>query len=195
MKCDDVQKRIDLELGDSSVDIDFALKSHIESCEKCGLYYKEIVRLREILNSQSFEALPGELDDITFEKIIQSPGPETGKASIFESIFSLRWAWVPAAVAAVIILFLVSPKVNNIENGELTAVQNESTFLGDGIFVESDEEASALARSLISDDAEIELLADELIFGSEIDDLIETLTDDEFELLYERLGNINGSSG
>ncbi len=194
MNCQDVQKRIDLELSGSSIAIDSALMSHIENCEKCGLYYKEIVQLREILKSQSFEVLPGELDDITFEKIIQSPAPATVKAGVFESIFSLRWAWVPAAVAAIIILFLVSPNINNLENGKSSIVQSDSTYLGDGIFIGSEQEASALARSLISDDSQLELLADELIFGSEIDDLIETLSDDEFEILYERLGNINGSS-
>ncbi|UCE64889.1 MAG: hypothetical protein JSU85_08335 [Candidatus Zixiibacteriota bacterium] len=194
MKCEDVQKRIDLELTGSSLDFDSALKSHIESCEKCGLYYKEVIRLKGILSSQSFEVLPGELDDITFEKIIHSAKPESRGAGVFESIFSLRWVWAPAAAVAIIILFLVSPDINNLENGKSLSVQSDSTYLGNGIFVESDEEASALAVSLISDNAEIELLADELIFGSEIDDLIETLTDDEFEILYERLGNTNGSS-
>lgn len=194
MKCEDVQKRIDLELSGSSLDIDSEIKLHIDSCEKCGLYYKEVVKLKEILSDQNFEVMPGELDDITFEKIIQSAKPETGKSGLFESIFSLRWAWVPAAVAAIIILFLVSPNINNLENGKSSIIQSDSTYLGDGIFIGSEQEASALARSLISADSELELLADELIFGSEIDDLIETLSDDEFEKLYERLGNINGSS-
>jgi hypothetical protein len=195
MKCEDVQKRIELELSDSSIAIDSALMSHIEGCDKCGSYYKEIVRLREILNSQSFEVLPGELDDITFEKIIKSAKPETGKSSVFESIFSLRWAWVPAAVAAIVILFLVSPNINNLENGKSSTARSDSTYVGDGVFVESEQEASTLARSLISDDTEIELLAEELIFGSDVDDLIETLSDEEFEKLYESLGKINGSSG
>ena len=89
----------------------------------------------------------------------------------------------------------MTPNINNLENGKSSIVQSDSTYLGSGIFVESDEEAYALARSLISDDTELEQLADELIFGSDIDDLIETLSDEEFEKLYESLGNTNGSSG
>lgn len=205
MKCKDFQKRIDLELSGSSLDIDSEIKSHIDSCEKCRLYYKEVVKLKEILNDQTFEVLPGELDDITFEKIAKSPRRETAKTGILESIFSLRWAWVPAAVAAIMVMFVVLPNVNNIDDSRIVDREFEFNidpyietydFLkwNDDVVIESEEEGTAIVSLLLSDNSDLETLADELILSSEIDDLIETLTDDEFEILYERLQNINGSS-
>jgi hypothetical protein len=194
MKCHDIQKKIDLGLSDSSIDIDSRLRSHIESCRECGRYYKEISELREILNRQSFEVLPGELDGITLENIIRSEKPEIRKAGIFQSIFSLRWFWVPAAVAAVLLMLMVLPKNNDVGNSDSQVVQNNTIYLGDGVFVESEEQASALTASLVSDESELDLLADELIYESDVDDLLDSMTDEEFEILYERLKNINGSS-
>ena len=195
MKCDDVRKQIDLGIAKSSVNIDPEISSHIKSCGECESYYKEIVKLINLLNSQTFEVLPGELDHITFENIARSPVEATKRAEIFKSIFSWRWAWVPAAAAAIAILFLILPNSNNIEDEQISVVQSDSTYLGDGIFVENENEASALLASLVSEESEIDMLAGELIYDSEIKDLIATLTDDEYELLFESLENTNGGSG
>jgi hypothetical protein len=106
----------------------------------------------------------------------------------------LRWSWVPAAVAAVLLMLMVLPKNNDVGNSDSQVVQNNTIYLGDGVFVESEEQASALTASLVSDESELDLLADELIYESDVDDLLDSMTDEEFEILYERLKNINGSS-
>ena len=72
MICREIRNRIDLELSSGFVDINSELRSHLEQCEKCEAYLDEVRHLQGILNSQKFEALPGELDDINFENIINA---------------------------------------------------------------------------------------------------------------------------
>ncbi|UCC79626.1 MAG: hypothetical protein JSW64_15400 [Candidatus Zixiibacteriota bacterium] len=192
MKCEDFRKRIDLEFGGSSLEIDSALRSHIESCEKCGLYYKEILRLREILNSQDFEVLPGELDDITFDKIIQSPGREDVKAGILESIFSLRWAWVPAAVAAILVMFVIFPnRVNHDTETETVKIIDWSPPFSTYVPEELD---SRVLSSFDNIEDDLELMEEVLLYDSGVDNLIESLSDEEFDILYERLNYKSGSA-
>ncbi len=192
MKCEDYRKRIDLNFGDSLLEIDSALRSHIESCEKCGLYYREIVQLREVLNSQSFEVLPGELDDITFERIIKSPGRETVKSGILESIFSLRWAWVPAAVAAIFIMFVIFPnRVNHDTETETVKIIDWSppfsTYVPEGL-------DSTVLSSFDNIGDDLELMEEVLLYDNGVDNLIESLSDEEFDILYERLNSKSGSA-
>lgn len=192
MKCEDYQKRIDLELSGSSLDIDSEIKSHIDSCEKCRLYYKEVVKLKEILNYQTFEVLPGELDDITFEKIAKSPRRETAKPGILESIFSLRWAWVPAAVAAIFIMFVIFPgRVDHdTESGTIKIIDWSppfSTYVPEGL-------DSTVLSSFDNIEDDLELMEEVLLYDSGVDNLIESLSDEELDILYERLNSKSGSA-
>ena len=91
-------------------------------------------------------------------------------------------------------MFLFSPQRGNFKSGGSAVTRADSVYVGDNVFVKSDQEGTDLIKSLVSDDSQIDQLADELIFGSEIDDLVETLTDDEFELLYNKMTKLNGSS-
>lgn len=190
MKCKDLKKQIDLALKGDSLELEQSYKSHIDSCDDCREYYNQAVRLAGLLSSQKFEVLPGELDDITFEKIALSRKPEK-KSGYLQNIFSIRWAWVPAA-AAILIIFALFPKSVN-KNGpdsEIDIIDWWSTFstsVPEGL-------DSTVLTGIVGSDTDLELLEDVIINNSEVDNLIESLSDEEFDILYERLNSKSGSA-
>jgi len=192
MKCNNVKEQIDLRLKSGSHDLEPAYKEHIESCESCRQYYIQTVQLGELLSSQKFEVLPGELDDLTFEKIIISARP-VKRTGYFRNIFSIRWAWVPAAAAALFIMFTLFPgRVNHdIESGTVKIIDWNFPFSTN---VPAGLDSTAFS-SFDIDDNDLELLEEELLYNSDVDNIVESLTDEEFDILYERINSKGGSTG
>lgn len=195
MNCDEIQIKIDLELAKSCSEIGRDIKLHIESCEACGAYFEESVILQNVLSKQKFKILPTELDNITFDNIVAASEKSVKKTGFLDSIFSLRWAWIPAAVAAVLIMFSILPNSLN-ENQNLVSETNGSlTSDNEYWFNDSDEIEPEILMSLIGSGSSMETLAEELFYESEVDDLLGFLTDEEFDMLYDRLNYKNGSIG
>ncbi len=195
MDCNEVQKIIDMGFGENSGEIGFDIKSHIESCEICAAYFEESALLQNVLNKQKFEILPAELDDITFDNIVAALEKSVKKTGFVESVFSLSWAWIPAAAAAVFILFSILPNSLNITQ---TPFPETTGFLysdNEYWFNDSDQIEPEILTSLISKDSSPEIIAEELLYEAEVDDLLGSLTEEELDMLYDRLNYKNGSVG
>lgn len=199
MNCREFQEKIDLEFGAAALEIPSELKKHMHGCDSCSAYFSELSRLRESLNEQRFDILPGELDDIIFEKIAQSENSQPERRGLFETIFSgfRRWAWAPAAVIAMIIVLTIIPQF--IDRNATIYPLDESSggveIVDDYALIESYNDLAIVVVSLLEDDAELDWVAEELMLGMDYDELIDDLTDDELRALYDRIEMINGSAG
>jgi len=199
MDCKEFQEKIDLEFRYGAFEMPSELRQHMQDCHSCSAYSGELSRLKESLHEQKFEVLPGELDDITFEKIAQleQPGPE--KRGVFEAVFTgfRRWVWAPAAVVAVIIILAIIPQF--IERTATIFPLDESSgiveIVDDYAEIESYDDLALVVVSLLEDDTEFDWAAGELIIDMDYNDLIDDLTDDELRALYDKIEMINGSAG
>ncbi len=199
MNCREFREKIDLEFRFGALEILSELRQHIQSCDSCSAYFGQLSRLRESLNEQKFEIFPGELDDITFEKIAQSEHRQPAKSGIFEIVFAgfRRWIWAPAAVVAVIIILAIMPQFID-RNGAIYPLDESSGGVGivdDYAVIESYDDLALVVVSLLEDDADFDWAAEELMLDMDYDDLIGDLTDDELRALYDKIEMINGSAG
>jgi len=197
MRCDEFQKRIDLEFVRGDFEITGELRSHLDTCESCQAYLTDLLAMRTTLNSQSFEVQPGELDSITFENLIDS-GTEIRtdyKRSISLMPFIFRWVWAPVAAAAIVVLMLLIPG-NRITKpvSEGDSVYSWDTW--DYIYSEAENDTiySKMLEAIEPSDDEFSLAADELVSGVSIYEAIDNMTDDELQDFYERISDINGST-
>jgi hypothetical protein len=156
-----------------------------------------------MLERSDLSVRPGDLDDITFEKIVAVAGgqPEAVRPRRFE----LRpfgpapvWLWVPVAAAAAIALMVLIPRFTNnttstitigatpgITSTELINDIAKSDSLGDEVLAE------------MADDMNMDYIAEALIEGSNINDLLHGLTQSEMEALSDKIENppATGRSG
>lgn len=199
MNCREFQEKTDLEFRRGEVEMPSELKKHLKSCDSCSAYFGELARLRESLEKQRFEVFPGELDDITFEKIAQSKRPYPEKRGLFETVFRgfPRWGWAPVAAIAAIILLTIVPKIGERistiyqldESTGVTEIVDEYTG------IESYDDLALVIESLLENDTAFVWAAEELMTDMDYDDMIEDLTDDELKTLYDRIEMMNGSVG
>lgn len=199
MNCREFREKIDLEFNRGEVEVPSELKKHLQSCDSCSAYSGELARLRESLEKQRFEVLPGELDDITFEKIAQSKRPYPEKRGLFETIFRgfPRWGWAPAAVVAAIILFTIVPKIGERISTiyQLDEPSGVTEIVDEYAEIESEDDLALVVVSLLENDTDFQWAAEELTTGMDYEDLIDDLTDDELRALYDRIEIIEGSAG
>jgi uncharacterized membrane protein YcjF (UPF0283 family) len=167
----------------------------MQACDSCNVYFGELSRLKESLDEQKFEVLPGELDDITFEKITQQERPQPKKSTVFSGF--RRWAWVPAAVVAIIVILAVIPQFSDWV--ATIYQQDESSGIAEIIdeyaMIESYDDLALVVVSLLEDDTDFDRAAEEMMTDMHYDDLIDDLTDDELKALYDRIETIKGSAG
>jgi hypothetical protein len=199
MNCREFKEKIDLEFRSGALEIPSELRQHMQSCDFCSAYVGQLSRLRESLNEQRFEVLPGELDDLTFEKIARSKHCQPVRAGVFETVFARyrRWIWAPAAVVAVIMILAIMPQFID-RNGAIYQLDQSSGGVGivdDYAVIESDDDLAAVVVSLLEDEADFDRAAEELMLDLDYDDLIDDLTDDELKALYDKFEMINGSAG
>lgn len=199
MNCREFQEKIDLEFSRGEFEMPSELKRHLQDCDSCNAYSGELARLRESLEKQRIEVHPGELDDITFEKIARVVRPYPEKRGLFETIFRgfPRWGWAPAAVVGAIILFTIVPKIGEraTTNYQLDEPSAVTEFADEYADIESDDDLALVVVSLLENDTDFIRAAEELIADMEYDDLIDGLTDDELKALYDRIEITEGSSG
>jgi hypothetical protein len=118
--------------------------------------------------------------------------------SVFEKIKAAigRRAWVPAAAAVAIVALIFAPRILRGPGGISPVDQQfrnvETT--DDLSSIESAEDLAYVVESLVDDDSEFDLVAEELMMESDYDDLIDYLSEEELDELYQRIETINGSS-
>ena len=199
MNCREFREKIDLEFRSGALEILSELRRHMQDCDSCSAYFGQLSRLRESLNEQKFEILPGELDDITLEKIAQLKHRQPAKSAVFETVFTRfrRWIWAPAAVVAVIIILAIMPRFID-RNAAIYPLDESSGGVGivdDYAVIESYDDLAIVVVSLLEDDADFDWAAEELMLDMDYNDLIDDLTDDELRTLYDKIEIINGSAG
>jgi hypothetical protein len=199
MNCREFQQKIDLEFGRGEIEMPSGLKKHLQSCDSCSAYLGTLSRLGEALSKQKFEVLPGELDDITFEKIAQSKRPYPEKRGLFETIFRgfPRWGWAPATAIAAIILLTIVPKIGERISTiyQLDEPSGVTEIVDEYAGIESDDDLALVVISLLENDTDFVRAAEELMTDMEYDDVIDDLTDDELKALYDKIEIIEGSAG
>ncbi len=195
MNCGLIKKKIVLAFSGSLFQPDDVVNFHIESCADCRAYYLETVRLRDGLNGQPFRVEPGELDDISFEKITSVAADKKRLPDKVDSRFSLiaRWVWIPASAAALILLavflpgFLRVSETGDTDNGAEWLSYYEILSI-EGI---QEEVIAALAGS----ETQIDNMTDELSGCLRPYELLNVLNDDELTALDKAIDKIYGSAG
>lgn len=196
MKCKDIQERIDSEFRQGGVELPEELKSHVQSCPDCASYLKALGRLDQVLASVPLEVQPEELDNLTFERIVDLASSKGKKTGIIENIFKLKWAWIPAAAAAIIIAAIYVPQI--IHRSTPTASNHTTDFYMPS---DADLEAALLSSDTLTDQflstvagnsTDLDLVNDELMSGADINDMINSLSNNELEALYKKLDNLKG---
>lgn len=196
MNCREFRNKIDLKMGNGSFEIEADLMGHMQACESCRLYSEEISVLRDGLIRQRFEVIPGELDDITFENIAALSGKRReATRGIIPSIG--KWAWIPAAAAAIILIAVLIPNMIMTTDNGLTEseIYDPLDWAYEYDIIVSENLGSMVIASLVANETELDQLAEELLSESDFDELLESLTDEELGVLYERIDLINGSAG
>jgi hypothetical protein len=195
MNCKAIQEKIDIEFRHGVSEISGDLKAHIENCPVCSSYLRELTGLDNILNRSHFEVRPGELDDLTFEKIVSIA---SGKKRIRETsgrIFRLKWALIPAAAAAVIIIAMFIPRMTNTPT---VATSNSIDYylpIDENLeetLASSDTLTNQFLLSMAGSSGDLDIVADELLSESDINDILSSLSASEMEALYQKLGNLKG---
>ena len=198
MNCSKFKERLNLEFHSEDSGLPSELDDHIRACDSCRAYYSQLARTREILNRQSFEVRPGELDDITFEKIAGAKPVSIPSESVFDKIKAVvgRRVWVPAVAAAAVVILVFAPRMFKGSNGIYYSNQQYGSLetTDDYSSIQSSEDLAYVVESLMDDDSEVDLVADELMMDTDYEDLIDYLSDDELDALYERIETMNGSS-
>ncbi len=195
MNCREFQENADQEFRCGSTELPSELKRHMQACDSCSAYLAELSRLRESLDEQRFEVLPGELDDMTFEKISRLGRAQPEKRAVFSGF--RRWAWAPVAVVAVIIILAVIPQFS--ERAATIYQPDHSSgvteIVDEYAVIESYDDLALVVVSLLEDDSDFDWATEEMMLDMYYDDLIDDLTDDELKALYDRIEMINGSVG
>jgi len=195
MSCEKIRSDIEMAFASGRPDLGIELESHLRDCPECSAYRAELYQLRMTLNAQAFSVLPGELDDITFEKIAgektRSGVDSRSKRPALKS--AARWVWAPAAAAAIAFMLFFFP-----DRGDLI-IEPETTGSGSSdwvISLESDIPDSVVWSGVVDrflgDETEFDLAADEIPL--ELEEALESMTEEELRLLYMRIDQLNGSA-
>jgi hypothetical protein len=193
MNCKQVQDSMDLLLSEGGVSLPHVLSSHVEKCSFCRDHLKDISALGEILDRRPFEVNPGELDDLTFQKIVALAREEMVRVAPPKPFW--RRLMAPAAAVAVVaivvaVVFMKGNIINTDDSSSMPYVLNGVEMLEQ--IASSDSLSRELLNSLASGDSDLEHIADELTSGCDIDDLISSLNTEELQALYDKLDNLKG---
>jgi len=197
MNCDDFKKEISLELTGRDFQLLPNLKKHLENCDSCSQWYRDLSAVRDTLNSRSFEISPGELDDLTFEKIIAGDSSKAQNRGFLEILLPAvrKWAWVPAAAAAIAITLLLLPNSPTVPvDDEVIITQSSGTDWS--LISEAADSGmwSMIVGSLVDDNSDFDLVAEELSRELNFEDELSGLSDDELRALYDNIDQLEGSA-
>lgn len=194
MNCKDARDGIDRALISTPFSLPAEVDAHIENCPDCSAYLKEVYALQTVLNKHSLEVMPGELDNLTFEKIVSRAEEKKKKPVAWRPAFRWRWVLAPASVAAIFIIALLirgndvttMADLNNTVSYSMTSAEIVDQIAG------SDSLGEELLVTLANKNSDFEHVADELLSGSDINDLLSGLTDDELKALYNKIDKLKG---
>jgi hypothetical protein len=192
MNCKEFRKQADNFFGQKENIGSSQLKEHADSCPACAVYLNEFSILRGALNEIHFGIRPGELDDISFERIAAMASNPAGKHRAIRIAWPIKWILAPVAVsAAAVLIFMLAKPVPKSDNSFTVSVPYSSQEIESAI-LSSDTLGIEILSSLAGDDTELDRAADELISDSDIDDILSSMSADELKAVYDKIDNLKG---
>ena len=194
MRCKRIQNLLSNCLEKDNWDIPEQARLHLDSCQECSAFAQELSLLQGALNKSKVDILPGELDDLTFDKIVMDANRAPGKAYTIHKINYIRWLWAPAAAAVVIIAAFFAARWNTIAPDPYVA-QNYAVYDSQELIEEiaaDDSLQNQVILSLAEDDSDLESAAELLLSGADLDLLIDAMTDEELNMFYNKIDKLEG---
>jgi hypothetical protein len=193
MKCKEFRNEAESEFGERDYVLSAEMKSHVDSCAECSAYLKEITALKEALAKPSLSVRPGELDDITFEKIATLASAKTPRRGTIRVGWPVKWILAPLTVAAfAVIIFILAKPVQQTDNSYAGIGPYSSVEIENAVLASDSTGANLLSSLAASDTASLEYVSDELISDSDINDILGSMSVDELKTLYDKIDNLKG---
>jgi len=199
MNCIEFRRRIEDYFGSGQFLLSAEMQEHINNCEACGLFLIRMKGMKRILDKQEFEIIPGELDLINADSILRLAGEsntKTQKKSM--AWYRPSWVWSPVAAAAMIVFMLLWPHKVDITNSESGLDGFIEFSVEDGLdsqIYSSDSLGGVLLTGLIGEDEGLDKISDELVFKTDIDELLSLMSAEELNQLYDALSEYEGRDG
>jgi hypothetical protein len=192
MNCKEFRKQADILFGQKEDIGSPLMKEHAASCPDCASYWNELSALDGALNELKVEVHPGELDNITFDRIARLASAPTGYSTAIKAAWSFKWILAPLTVAvAAVLIFMLAKPVQKLDNS-YTGIVPYSTQEVESAILSSDTLGTELLSTLAGNDAELDRAADELIGDSDIDDILSSMSADELKAVYDKIDNLKG---
>jgi predicted anti-sigma-YlaC factor YlaD len=194
MRCKHVQSKLSDGLGRNSISYPDSLKEHLESCSECSEFLRELTRLRSALIKPDLAVAPGELDDITFENIIMAPDSIKVENKGRSRAWRLGWVLAPlalvAVIAAVISFTTFSPQPAGVYVANNVGIATEQDLIGQ--IAANDTLPDEVISSLATGDQDLDYAVEEIISQGEIDQILNSLSDEELQALYSKIDQLKG---
>jgi hypothetical protein len=219
MSCKKIQAELSDRWGKGKFSYPDSLKEHLQSCRECSEFLRDLAQMREILEVPEQSIAPGELDYITFENIIGSQEPARVTSPRRSRFWRLAWLFAPAALVAIVATVISFSHfgdgtfpVNMVNKGNSINIQNStnqteannskavaalSTIpsteqdLIDQI-ASNDSLPDLVISSMASDDKDLDYAVEEIIGRGEVDQILNSMSDEELQALYNKIDQLKG---
>jgi hypothetical protein len=193
MNCREFRNKADNEFRERTIDFSSEMKKHADSCIECAAYTKELAALRGALAKPSLSIRPGELDDITFEKIATLASEKGRRRASVRIAWPVKWILAPLTVAAVAaIIFILAKPVQKTDNPFAGIAPYSSVEIENSILSSDSAGVELLTSLAASDTTSLGYVSDELLSNSEINDILGSMSVDELKTLYDKINNLKG---
>jgi predicted anti-sigma-YlaC factor YlaD len=194
MRCEQVRIELSDGLGRKTVSYPDSVRQHLETCPECADYLRQLSLLRNTLDRPDPRVLPGELDEITFENIIQSAGVSKRAIPGRSRAWRLGWVFAPLALVAVIAAVISFSNFEGNRSGVYVAETDgpitEQELIGQ--IAENDTLPDIVISSMAGDDKYLDSAVEEMIGQAGVDQILDSMSDDELQALYSRIDELKG---
>lgn len=195
MNCERIRESIELALTAGSSPSGSEVESHLRDCPACSAYLSDLRQLQAALNAQVFEVQPGELDDLTFERLAETAlSHRRRKVSPRSALAGFgRWAWAPVAAAVIAVIMFFIPKNGVVIDDQFESGPGMATGMNFDVFETGVPDSaiwSEVVDRFLENGAEFDALAEEV--PVDFDTALENMSEEELRLLYEKIELLNG---
>jgi len=194
MRCKQVQTELSDRLGKKEISFPDSLAEHLRTCSECSEFLRDLTRLQSALIKPELAVLPGELDDITFENIIMSPGKIKAGKKERSRAWRLGWILAPLTLVA-IIAGVISFTTFSLQPAGIY-VANSYDLISEHDLIRqiaaNDTLPDEVISSLATGDQYLDYAVEEIISQGEVDQILNSMSDDELQALYIKIEELKG---